>query len=86
MLLQAITAGGGEESYKHEGYNKHTILEFTSPFESIASTCSMEYKEPFTILGIHRGLPENEVRYHAERYRQFIVNLRESDATIEGGE
>lgn len=83
ILLQAITAGGGAESYTEEGYNKHTILEFTSPFESIASTCNMEYQVPFTVLGIHRGLPEKEIRYHSERYRRFVAELRESSVADE---
>ena len=37
----------------------------------------MDWISPFTVLGIHRGLPAVKVRDHAEKYRDFIVALRE---------
>ena len=82
-ILQAITGGGDETSYSKEGYNKFTIAELTSPFQATANLCKMKWIPPFTVLGIHRGLPEDQVRHHAENYRRFIVSLREDTIDID---
>ena len=83
IFVQALTAGGGEESYKPEGMNKFTLSELTLPYRATANLCKMQWISPFAVLGIHRGLPEDEVRIHAENYRRFIVALREDGIDID---
>lgn len=77
-IIQAITAGGDDEMYTKEGLHHFTIEQLSAPQKALANLCKMNYLPPFTVLGIHRGLPEDEVRYHSEQYRQFVVNLREN--------
>lgn len=77
LFLQALTAGGDESTYHEDGFNMHTIGELTSPFKATANLCKMDWIPPFIVLGIHRGLPKEQIRFHAENYRKFIVGLRE---------
>ena len=78
LLLQVITAGGSHESYCDEGDNRFTISELTTPFRAIANHCSMDWISPFTVLGIHKGLSEEEISKHSENYRKFIEALRDN--------
>jgi len=83
LFVQALTAGGDEKTYHHEGSNSFTINELTSPFKATADLCKMDWIPPFVVLGIHRGLPADEIRHHAENYRKFIVSLREDEVNLE---
>ncbi|MGB3366109.1 MAG: NAD(P)H-dependent oxidoreductase [Acidaminobacteraceae bacterium] len=83
LIIQAITAGGDDSSYRPDGINAYTIRELSSPFRAVANLCSMQWISPFTILGIHRGLPSDQIRYHAENYRKFIVYLREDNIDLD---
>ena len=80
-FLQAITAGGDDSTYRREGYNEFTVGELTSPYRATAKLCKMTWLPPFAVLGIHRGLPEEEVKAHAEDYRRTIIALR--DGTLD---
>ena len=79
LLVQAITAGGDDSSYQEGGTNMFTIKELSAPFRATANLCKMEWMPPFMVLGIHRGLHDDQVRFHAENYRRFIVALREDN-------
>ncbi|WP_461205649.1 NAD(P)H-dependent oxidoreductase [Clostridium sp. DL1XJH146] len=83
LLVQAITAGGDDSSYQKDGDNLFTFAELTSPYRAMVNLCKMDWIPPFTVLGIHRGLPEEKVRLHAENYRRFIVALRENSVNME---
>lgn len=77
-VIQALTAGGDEQTYSHEGKTTFTIEELTSPFKATAQLCKMNWLPTFTVLGIHRGLPEKEITVHAEHYRKMVLGLRDS--------
>ena len=79
LLLQVITAGGNKESYCNEGENRFTIAELTTSFRAIANHCSMDWISPFTVLGIHKGLSDEEVAMHSSSYRKFIEALRDDE-------
>lgn len=83
LFLQAITAGGDDSTYRREGYNEFTIGELTSPYCATAKLCKMTWLPPFTVLGIHRGLPDEAVRVHAEDYRRAVIGLRDGTLDIE---
>ncbi len=42
----------------------------------------MIWLPPFTVLGIHRGLPEEKIRAHAEDYRRTVIALRDGTLDI----
>lgn len=76
-FMQAITAGGDDSTYQKDGYNEFTIGELTSPYRATAKLCKMTWLPPFTVMGIHRGLPEDKVKVYAEDYRRAIIALRD---------
>lgn len=83
LFLQVITAGGDDSTYRKDGFNAFTIGELTSPYRATAKLCKMNWLPPFTVLGIHRGLPDGNVRAHAEDYRRTVIALRDGTLDIE---
>lgn len=83
LFLQVITAGGDDSTYRKDGFNAFTIGELTSPYRATAKLCKMNWLPPFTVLGIHRGLPDENVRAHAEDYRRTVIALRDGTLDIE---
>lgn len=83
IFLQAISAGGDDSTYRKGGYNEFTIRELTSPYRATAKLCKMDWLPPFAVLGIHRGLPTDKVKGHAEDYRRAVIALRDNTLDIE---
>jgi len=83
VFLQAITAGGDDSTYQKDGYNEFTIKELTSPYRATAKLCKMQWLPPFAVLGVHRGLPEETIKRHAEDYRCAVIALRDESLDIE---
>lgn len=77
LFFQALTAGGDGETYRQGGYNLFSLGELTSPFQSMANLCGMEWVPPFAVLGVHRGLPADEVVRHAEEFRRLLIAVRD---------
>lgn len=77
LFFQAITAGGDDSTYQHDGFNAFTIRELTTPYRATAKLCKMRWLPPFTVLGIHRGLPSDKINAYAEDYRRTIIALRD---------
>jgi glutathione-regulated potassium-efflux system ancillary protein KefG len=67
IIFNAITAGGNDDAYCPEGYNRYTIPDFLRPFQQTARLCLMEYLPPFAVLGTH-GFGESEISKAAEEY------------------
>lgn len=81
FFFQALTAGGDDSTYRNDGFNEFTIRELTSPFKATAKLCKMQWLPPFAVLGIHRGLPPEQVNSYAEDYRRTVIALR--DGTLD---
>ncbi len=77
IFLQALTAGGDDSTYRRGGANNLTIAELIAPLRAMANLCQMEWLPPFAVLGIHRGLPAEEINIHVEDYRRAIIALRD---------
>jgi glutathione-regulated potassium-efflux system ancillary protein KefG len=76
LLLSAITAGGGEDAYRHDGPNRFTARELLAPIEQTARLCRMEYLPPFVVHGTHR-LADADIGRHASDYRRALEALRD---------
>jgi glutathione-regulated potassium-efflux system ancillary protein KefG len=76
FLMSAISTGGSEAAYHHEGRNRFEISELLSPFNQTAYLCSMAYLAPFVIHS-GRRLPAADLTTAAESYRDLIVGLRD---------
>jgi glutathione-regulated potassium-efflux system ancillary protein KefG len=85
LFLQAITAGGDDSTYRKDGYNEFSLRELISPYRATAKLCNMVWLPPFAVLGIHRGLPEEEIKMHGEDYRRMVIGLRDGTLDIEQG-
>lgn len=83
LFFQAFSAGGDNSTYQPEGANMFTITELTSPYRATANLCRMKWLPPFTVLGVHRGLPDEQINLHAEDYRRAIIALRDGMLDLE---
>ncbi len=81
-MLVAITTGGREEAYRHDGYNRFTIADLLRPLEQTAWLCGMEYLPPFVVHGTH-GMTEEEILRHARDYRTTLEALRDGTVDVE---
>lgn len=82
LFFQALTTGGDLSTYQADGANKFTIAELTSPLRATANLCHMHSLPPFAVMGVHRGLPEQQIRAHAADYRRLIIALRDGTLDI----
>ena len=74
-MMSAITAGGGEDSYRRSGTNHFTIRELLAPIEQTAALCGMDYLRPFVVYGTH-DLAVTQIESIAREYRLTITALR----------
>jgi glutathione-regulated potassium-efflux system ancillary protein KefG len=75
-LMTALTTGGGEAAYHHEGRNRHTLRELLAPVEQTARLCGMRWLPPFVVYGTHRLTPA-EVERAADEYARVLEALRD---------
>lgn len=81
--LHALTAGGDDRTYGPQGANLFTIGEFLAPYRATANLCRLRWLPPFAVLGIHRGLPEDQILAHAQDYRRMVTALRDETLDLE---
>lgn len=82
VLLNAVSAGGSEDSYRKEGSNRHTVRHLLAPIEQTANLCGMVYLPPFVVHGTH-AMSEDDIKDAAASYRRLIEALR--DGALELG-
>jgi len=74
MIFNALTAGGGRESYALNQHNRFTLREFLLPFEQTANLCKMIYLPPFVVHGTHL-LTDQQLAEQARLYRDLLTQL-----------
>ena len=82
FMMSAITAGGGEESYRRSGTNHFTIGELLAPIEQTAALCGMQYLPPFIVYGTH-DLGVSQIEVVAREYRRAIEAIRDGEIVPE---
>lgn len=82
-FLLALSAGGDDSSYQEGGSNKYSIPDLLLPFKATAESCKMTWLPPFTVLGVHRGMPEDCLKVYAEDYRRAIIALRDETMDLD---
>lgn len=80
-LINVMTAGGGEQAYQVEGYNKYTIKQFLAPLERTAALCNMNYLPPFVVHGTHK-LDEPEIKRYTALYSGLLDYLLSETSRI----
>jgi glutathione-regulated potassium-efflux system ancillary protein KefG len=81
--FHALTAGGDDSTYRHQGANLFTISELLSPYRATANLCRMRWLPPFAVLGIHQGLADELIRSHALDYRLMVTAFRDELIDLE---
>jgi glutathione-regulated potassium-efflux system ancillary protein KefG len=81
-IFHVVSSGGREESYKKDGYNAYSILDFLRPVERTAKLCRMEYWPPYVIYGTHR-MNEEDIEFQAFKYANFLRALRDNEIFVE---
>lgn len=81
-VLNAITAGGNNDAYCPDGYNRYTVREFLRVFEQTARLCLMEYLPPFAVMGTHRLKPD-QIEEAAKDYGRMLKVLGEGGISVE---
>ena len=73
-FMQAVSAGGPEDSYRRGGRAHFTVAELLRPFEQMAHYCGMVCLPPFVSYGA--GLkPDGEIDADALRYRALLERI-----------
>lgn len=57
-LQVAMTAGGRDQAYGPEGFNRFTFREFLAPVEATARLCRMHFADPWVVAGTHVITPQ----------------------------
>lgn len=82
-FLCVLTAGGKEEAYQTDGYNRLTIREFLRPIERMAEVTGMQYLPPFAMFGARTAKEEKRVELYVRQYRQLLNALVEETLDLE---
>ncbi len=75
LLLCAITAGGLEDAYRHQGYNHYSIRELLRPIEQTATLCGMTYLPPYALFGSRTALEDGRVQTHVDGWIRIVKDL-----------
>ena len=79
----AITAGGAEKAYCHDGYNHYTLGELLRPLEQTAALCGMNYLAPFALFGSRTAVEEQRVASHLKQWQNTLEALRDNRLDID---
>ena len=77
LTLNAVTTGGAQHAYRHDGYNRFTVRELLAPWDQTAYLCGMRYLAPFVVHGALRLAGDRELAPRAAAYRRVIEALRD---------
>ena len=75
-FISAITTGGPEQSYQHDGFHGRTIVELLAPIAQTAKLCKMVCLPPFVTFGTHL-MEESEIDRHVVDYERLLIALRD---------
>ncbi len=73
-MMTALSTGGAENFYHHDGRNRFTIEELLSPFNQTAYLCGMAYLKPFVVFQ-GRKLMATHLENEAARYGTLLDGL-----------
>lgn len=85
LLLNAVTAGGGQEAYSAAGRNRHTVRQLLVPIAQTAQLCGMRYLAPFVVHGTH-SLTAEQIDAAARDYRRLLEGLRDDRLDLDRAE
>jgi glutathione-regulated potassium-efflux system ancillary protein KefG len=70
-LQVAVSTGGLDVMYRHDGFHRFTVEELLRPLEQTAHRMGLAWATPF-VLHDSRGVGDEELALHAKRYRALL--------------
>jgi len=83
LMFNAVTTGGGDDAYRHDGYNRFTMRELLAPFDQTAHLCGMRYLAPFVVHGALRVGSDGAAAGHVAAYRRVLEAVRDERLDLE---
>lgn len=83
ITLNAITTGGPETAYRHEGYNRFTIRELLAPWDQTAHLCGMRFLAPFAVHAALRISGDTDMAAARAAYRGLLEALRDDKLDLD---
>lgn len=77
-FMQAVSAGGPEDSYRRSGKAHFTVAELLRPFEQMAHYCGMICLPPFVVYAAGTSA-ERELGVQAQRYCALLERIVAGD-------
>lgn len=74
-IALAISAGVDDEDFRAQGKYRHTIIEFTRPFELSFEYIKADYQKPFVYYGMEYNTSTEWIEKSVPQYLDFIDNL-----------
>ncbi|ASP40107.1 potassium transporter KefG [Bacterioplanes sanyensis] len=71
----ALSAGGSEKGYQHEGYNHFTIRELLQPLEQTANLTHMRYLPPFALFSSRTAADDGRAQQHQQTWTQILDDI-----------
>lgn len=84
-FLCVISAGGGADAYRADGYNHFTLRELLRPLEQTALLCGMHYLAPFALFGARTAVEEGRLPAHVAEWRRVLESLRDDRIDLDAG-
>jgi glutathione-regulated potassium-efflux system ancillary protein KefG len=77
-----ISAGGGKQAYRKDGFNRFSIREFLAPFDQTAKLCGMTFLAPYVLHGTHR-MEKDELLMHGRAVISLLESLRDEKLDLQ---
>ncbi|MCW3170149.1 NAD(P)H-dependent oxidoreductase [Chryseobacterium sp. 09-1422] len=71
----AISAGVDDKDFRADGKYRHTVIEFTRPFELSFEYIRADYHKPFVYYGLEHNVYKEWIERSVPMYLEFIDNL-----------
>jgi glutathione-regulated potassium-efflux system ancillary protein KefF len=75
-LWLVASTGGGEDTYRPQGTNRHFFDAFLPPYEQTAALAGMRFLPPLLLHGAHR-VTESELAAHAQVFAERLGSYPE---------
>ncbi|SLN22787.1 NAD(P)H-dependent oxidoreductase [Roseisalinus antarcticus] len=76
-MMLALTAAGPEDAYAPDGYQRHELRTFLTPFERTAGLCSMTFPAPYVLYGSLKAAEAGALGPHVDGYVRLLSALRD---------
>jgi putative NADPH-quinone reductase len=82
-FMCALSAGGKEEAYQTDGYNRYSIRELLHPLEQTANLTGMRYMAPFVLFGSRTAVEEGRVGEHVSQWEKTLHAMVDDRVNIQ---